>query len=130
MTELIRDTAFGHFLRLLTKGKVLPYEENRDPLVWKRYVHKEKSGNVARHGHTGGEETNGDLDDSSGLQDRDTSPANSSNTRVGSGTHGHNEISGVRIDPEKGRDVNVVHWFGDEDPEVISPFTEPSDMKY
>ncbi|KAL8865616.1 MAG: hypothetical protein Q9174_006793, partial [Haloplaca sp. 1 TL-2023] len=28
-----------------------------------------------------------------------------------------NEATGEPIDPEKGRDVNVVHWFGDDDPE-------------
>lgn len=46
MKELIRDTVLGHFLRLITKGKVLPYAEDRDPSLWERYIDKEKSGRV------------------------------------------------------------------------------------
>jgi MFS transporter, DHA1 family, multidrug resistance protein len=55
MIELIRDTVFGHLLRPTSKGKVLPYEEDRDPSLWKRYIDTEKSGRMAHHGHTGEE---------------------------------------------------------------------------
>ena len=56
MKELVRDTVFGHFLRLVTGGRVLPYEEDRDPSLWKRYIDVEKSGRMAHHGHTEDEE--------------------------------------------------------------------------
>ena len=29
-----------------------------------------------------------------------------------------NEASGVKVDPEKGRDLNVIDWWGEKDPEV------------
>ena len=58
MSELIRDTILGHFLRLGTRQKVLPYEEDRDPSLWKRYVDKEKSGNMAHHGYVSPEDEN------------------------------------------------------------------------
>jgi DHA1 family multidrug resistance protein-like MFS transporter len=132
MKELVRDTVLGHFLRLVTGGKVLPYEEDRDPSLWKRYIDKEKSGRMAHHGHTEEEETNEEeadaSDDSTQQQQRagaveDNATANtrdSSDTEVGSANVQRNEVSGHPIDPEKGRDVSIVTWFGDDDPEVCS----------
>lgn len=46
-------------------------------------------------------------------------PRNSSDTRVGSADNGRtNDVSGVSVDPEKGRDVSIVTWYGNNDPEV------------
>lgn len=143
MKELIRDTVFGHFLRIVTKIKVLSYEEERDPSLWKQFLDKEKSGNLARHGsvnepqkdeekegQAGGDESS----DNQGFKDdevpngeeqrqpqRETNPESrrSSDTRVGEQER-RNEASGVVIDPEKGRDVSLITWFGDDDPEVCS----------
>lgn len=50
MKELFRDTVTGHFLRIISGGKILPFEEDRDPSIWKKYVHVEKSGHMAHHG--------------------------------------------------------------------------------
>jgi DHA1 family multidrug resistance protein-like MFS transporter len=147
MLEALRDTTLGHFLRLVTKQKVLPYEEDRDPSLWKRYVDKEKSGNVAHHGHVGpaeeddenneGSETNRDSNDADASpqpEQRQNTQANtglptsgnSSDTRLGSqDNERYNEVSGVRVDPEKGRDVTVVSWYSENDPEV-SPPSSPS----
>jgi DHA1 family multidrug resistance protein-like MFS transporter len=135
MKELIRDTIPGHLLRLATGRKVLQYEEERDSSLWKRYIDKEKSGRLAHHGKEEEEEeeeeekkqeANESGDGNSGAQQRDSvaegnntsNTRNSSNTRVGSGEAQRNEIYGVPIDPEKGRDVSLVTWFGDDDPEV------------
>ena len=52
MKELIRDTVFGHFLRIVSGGKMFPFEEDRNPSIWKRYIDKEKSGRMAHHGTT------------------------------------------------------------------------------
>ena len=153
MKELIRDTTLGHVLRLVTRKRVLPYEEERDPSLWKRYIDTEKSGRMAHHGHVGEEEK----DENSNSTDVDSSPErtydkeeeaeegntagndesaqrrlrsgrnerlprNSSDTRVTSGDNSRrNEISGVVVDPEKGRDMSIVTWFSDEDPEVVFP---------
>ena len=130
MTEMIRDTAFGHILRLVTGGRVLQYEEDKDPSVWKRYIDKEKSGRMAHHGtveeekkeeegkKTGNEDAGEDQqpDRQQGSHGAQAS-RNSSNTQLGDETP-RNEVSGVPIDSEKGRDASIVTWFSDEDPEV------------
>lgn len=36
-----------------------------------------------------------------------------------------NDASGVAVDPEKGRDVSVVDWYGDADPEVLLVLLPP-----
>ncbi|KUJ20399.1 putative caffeine resistance protein 5 [Mollisia scopiformis] len=124
MKELFRDTVTGHAIRILTKGRVLQYEEERDPSLWKRYVNKEKSGHMAHHGHTGEpdekEEESGDTDGQQQQHNGDSTSRESSDTRVGHPENTHarrNEVSGVLVDPEKGRDVTIVTWFSDDDPE-------------
>lgn len=120
MKELFRDTVAGHVIRLVTKPKVLPYEEERDPSLWKRFVDKEKSGRMAHHGHTGKSD---EKDEEAGNSDGEQQNVNnalreSSDTQVGSPEHTRrNEASGVMVDPEKGRDATIVTWFGDDDPE-------------
>ncbi|KAI9814407.1 MAG: hypothetical protein M1827_003263 [Pycnora praestabilis] len=118
MTELIRDTLFGHFLRLVSGGKLLQFQEERDPSLWRQYVHKEKSGRMAHHGHAGEEEKSEGQEETNGDANvgRKSSEASSS-TRVGDDPR-YNEASGVKIDAEKGRDLNVIDWFGPDDPEV------------
>ena len=138
MLELIRDTTLGHLLRVVSRQKVLPYAEDRDPSLWERYVDKEKSGNMAHHGHVGpsdeGDKTNGES--SANKNSRQTeqrhvntvsnnglpSNRNSSDTRVDSQVNEqYNEVSGVRVDPEKGQDITIVTWYSDTDPEVSFP---------
>ncbi|PMD48560.1 putative caffeine resistance protein 5 [Hyaloscypha variabilis F] len=130
MKELVRDTVVGHLLRSVTRGKVLRFEEERDPSLWKRYVDKEKSGRMAHHGDVeeekkeeqeGNDTSNENMHEQqrAGVAEGDTTAntRNSSDTRVGSGEARRNEVSGVPVDPEKGRDVSIVSWFGDNDPE-------------
>ncbi|KAK0104487.1 hypothetical protein ONS95_004776 [Cadophora gregata] len=145
MKDLVRDTVSGHFLRLISKGKIMTFEEERDPSLWKQYIDTEKSGRMAHHGHTGEEEkenkdTAGDNSESPerGIWQKDEEtgdrngagqeqavmgqngrPRNSSETRLGSMDNGQqrNEVSGVLVDPEKGRDVSVITWYGEHDPE-------------
>jgi DHA1 family multidrug resistance protein-like MFS transporter len=137
MKELVRDTVLGHFLRIVTRGKVLPYEEDRDPSLWERYIDKEKSGRMAHHGHTEEEQDEEEADasdDSTQQQQRagagegnaTANTRDSSDTEVGSDDVQRNEVSGHPIDPEKGRDVSVVTWFGDDDPEVCLSSVHPS----
>ena len=108
MADLIRDTVFGHFVRLITKGRYLPYAEERDPELWKRYIHYEKTGQMARHGRLGPLPTN---------HRRETESNESSQTRA-SENQPTNVLSGHKIDQEKGRDVNIVDWYSNTDPEV------------
>ena len=48
--DLIRDSTFGHLVRLATGGKAFQYAEERDPELWKKYVNEEKSGYLAHYG--------------------------------------------------------------------------------
>lgn len=147
MADLIRDTAFGHLVRILSKNKYLQYQEEKDPELWKKYVDEEKSGRMAHHGTV---EAHGDDSDTEerpvygigGVRTREdgtTEPINpqtskpedsdlekespedsehSSPTRVDESEPAtYNEASGVKIDPEKGRDLNIVDWWGPKDPE-------------
>src|ERR1700734_4161999 len=52
MIDTIRDTSFGHILRLLFGPKILLYPEELDSSLWQKYVHVEKSGLMAHHGTT------------------------------------------------------------------------------
>jgi len=126
--ELFRDTTAGHFIRLLSGGKILPYEENRDPSIWKKYVDMQKSANMADHGTADpeeNEENGSDNDDSRDREDNSletnhqdaTASGRTSATRADDGEGRINDVSGKRIDAEKGRDVAIVSWYSDQDPE-------------
>jgi DHA1 family multidrug resistance protein-like MFS transporter len=173
MKELFRDTIPGHFLRLVSGGKLFPFPEEEDPSIWKRYVSKEKSGHMAHHGTMEPEKENKDENDeesgeqSSGKDEekeenhgqdgvggnmedfwrrqrlapwqrqlsrqqsetfqRQLKRQQSEQQQAGNGSLQHssatrvtrnmNSISGVKIDPEKGKDVAVITWYGDDDPE-------------
>ena len=115
--ELLRDTIFGHALRLVSGGKILPYAEDRDPSLWKRYVHKEKTAYMAHHGSAGPQEGDGSGDDSNSPHDSQTA------FRTVTGASSHSEdvprnALGHRVDQEKGKDTSVVDWYGENDPEV------------
>lgn len=107
MAELIRDTAFGHLLRVILRGRVLQYAEDKDPSLWRQYMSEEKTRRMAHHGNT----------DRLSNKDRPAhSSEESSRTRAGS-EQDVNEPTGQPIDPEKGRNLNVVDWFDENDPE-------------
>jgi len=136
--ELMRDTTFGHILRILSRGKVFPYWEDKDPELWREYIHEEKTHNLAKHGQTEAPEPE-EKDDKEAERekeyegefdrvDRDSdnearrpSSANTSRTRTnapdGEEAHHVNTITGTKIDQEKGKDIHLVHWYGDKDPE-------------
>ena len=137
MTELIRDTTFGHIVRYASGHKYLQFEEEKHPELWKHFVDEEKSGRMAHHGTT---ELHGDDLDTEdrpthgigGVRTREdgmTEPVDprtgepqdsehSSRTRVSGNENGpYNEASGVKIDAEKGKDTSIIEWWGPDDPE-------------
>ena len=147
MTELIRDTSFGHLVRFVTRSRFLKYAEERDPSLWKRYINEDASGNAAHHGTVESpekrekDEKDGSSDDDTSQLDRNLTGAHSiggirtrdeydrNHGDQSSGSSGRTRVpddgtinipSGVRVDPEKGRDVWVVDWFGPNDPEVCA----------
>jgi DHA1 family multidrug resistance protein-like MFS transporter len=114
VADLIRDSPFGHIVRLVTRNKVFQYPEERDPELWKKYVHEEKSGYMAHHGTAEPpEEESEDLNNARGVRARDSD--SSVRTEVGDG---YNVASGAKVDPEKGKDKHVIDWYGDDDPQV------------
>ncbi|KAF2765031.1 MFS general substrate transporter [Teratosphaeria nubilosa] len=134
MTELIRDTSFGHLVRFVSRGKYLKYQEEADPSIWTRYIDEKKSGYLAHHGNPNPPEDDSEMEGIGGVRTREdqftlqppanrqglaqrTSFTDSSKTRVGGQDANINHASGVKIDPEKGRDLHIVSWYGPNDPE-------------
>ncbi|EME87996.1 Benomyl/methotrexate resistance [Pseudocercospora fijiensis CIRAD86] len=131
MTDLIRDTAFGHLIRFVSRKKFLQYQEEADPSLYKYFIDEKKSGYLADHGDTnpradgtepetlGGirtrEERGEDLPDPE--KERRSSDGDSGGQRSSSDDARINHASGVKVDPEKGRDRALVSWWGDNDPE-------------
>lgn len=120
MSELIRDTAFGHIVRFVSKGKYLQYAEERDPLLWRQFIDEEKSGHLAHHGTTDPPEDGETVQGLGGIRTRDGQEVrdNSSGSETAADEDAtYNHASGVKVDPEKGKDKHIISWFGDNDPE-------------
>ena len=123
MTELIRDTAFGHLLRFVTRGKYLKFAEEADPSIWTRFIDEKKSGYLAHHGDTNPPEDDESLHGLGGVRTRendyprDMQRTPSDSSRASSARV--NQASGIKVDPEKGTDKHVVSWYGDNDPENV-----------
>ena len=130
--ELIRDTAFGQLVRLVTRNKVFQFPEETDPALGDKYINLHKSRSIKETGTTKPpvesstqqkpdpptekpiKET---TEQPSGALEKETDEA----SPVGSlSTLADEEISRQPTvpDPEKGRDVDIVDWYGPEDPEV------------
>lgn len=119
MSELIRDTIFGHFVRIVTGKRFLKYQEEIDPSLWKKYVSKEKSANMAVHGTV--EKPSDDEkkeEDDAEREQRPRGESNSSSDTQIADDENVNKPSGKKIDSENGKDAHVVDWWGDDDPEV------------
>lgn len=126
MTELIRDTAFGHLVRFVSRGKLLKYAEEADPSLYKNYIDQKASGYLADHGDTNPREDGTEPDALKSEKEtngQDPSKTRSSSqgtgdTKVESDDDTHvNQASGVKVDPEKGQDKHVIGWWGDNDTE-------------
>ncbi|KAI0864885.1 MFS transporter [Xylaria cubensis] len=125
MPELIRDSFFGRSARILTGGRLFKYPEEIDSSIWKKYIHSEKSANIAHHGHTGppsltsSEEhiidssSNNSTSSSIDGTDREGRPS-APRFDTHAIVHGH---PNRRVDPEKGKDIYIVDWYGPNDPE-------------
>lgn len=51
MSELLRDTVFGHAVRFMTKARLFQYAEENDPSLWKQYLDRKQTKNMALYGH-------------------------------------------------------------------------------
>ena len=111
MTDLIRDTAFGHLVRFATRGKYLQFAEEADPSVWTRYLDEKKSGYLAYHGSAEPPEDGFDGASLEGIRTREAQyslfpPPRLARMRSAGSTASTqqpvNDVSGVPIDSEKG----------------------------
>ena len=128
MTDLIRDTLFGHFIRLVTKNKYLQYAEERDPQLWKQYLDRDKTLNMAMYGHPElSPEEQKEKDIKLEGNDASESPSGDEDSNRLRGvmskqtTHEHklhSALTNQRVDTEKGRDAAMIGWWGDHDAEV------------
>jgi DHA1 family multidrug resistance protein-like MFS transporter len=137
--ECVRDSSFGHIVRLITKQRMFKFLDERNPEIWKTLVDEEKSGYMAHHGTTDPHGEDSDLEDAQGIggvrtrEDRwslESKPpmgerensSSSQDTRVENGAR-INHASGVKVDPEKGKDVHLIEFL-ENDPEVCTaPFS-------
>lgn len=122
MATLIQDSIAGHFLRIVSNARFFKYAEERDPSLWKRYTNIEKSSRLAYHGRTGSV----DIPDGDTLRGSSES-AGAGARRIPSSAWWHRGLqyqglTGTRIDPEKGKDVYLVDWWDENDPEVCITF--------
>ncbi|PWY95924.1 MFS general substrate transporter [Aspergillus sclerotioniger CBS 115572] len=113
MSGLVQDSILGNLIRFVSRGRYFQYPEEKDPSLWQQYVNRDKSGRMANTGRIEADDAEAASDDR---------PDSGSMTRVPSSTwsdHGRRVqgMTGVTIDPEKGRDTAVVDWWGDDDPE-------------
>jgi MFS transporter, DHA1 family, multidrug resistance protein len=120
--DLIRDSAFGHLIRLASRGKYFQYAEEKDSSLWKKYVNEKKSGYLAHHGDTSptGDGSEDELSGAHGLRTREAGSGSSSQDQLPDDGNTYNEASGVRVDTEKGKDQHVIDWYGPDDPDVRS----------
>lgn len=114
----MRDTAVGDLIRIFSGYRIFPYAEEKDPSLWKRYINRERTDQMAHHGHVQ-EETEEEQ------KDRRNRRRSSETTAVGE-EQPTNVVTGHVIDKEKGRDINVVHWYGKNDPEAGYPLSSTS----
>lgn len=122
MKELFRDTVAGQLLRLVTGNRILQYPEEIDPSIWQRYINTEKSENMARVGSSNlppplskeEEEKNDDHQQQSASTESRHTSASSSSTNI---ADANNHPTKTKIDPEEGRDLDIVDWYGPTDPE-------------
>ena len=119
-------------MRFLTKGRCFQFAEEEDPSIWKQYLDRNQTKNMALHGHPDDESLEEKPQRESAPVSETQSRANgngngnganlsdkSSQTRAEDGEQQlSSTMTGQKIDPEKGRDVTMVTWFGDKDPEV------------
>ena len=141
MTDLIRDTVFGHLLRYITKGRVLQYMEERDPSLWKQYIDREQTYNMAMYGHPElalheqkekDSQAQTPMDQSDNIRtpsDRSASTLTQEKTQIDRQHQLHSALTNQRVDTERGRDATMVSWWGEDDPEVRSLLREVEIMR-
>ena len=114
MSDLMRYTVFGHFLRLISRGKLLPWAEQKDSPIVKKYTAVKPENDDASNGlrkRNSKEDLTGENRGPLG------SPSDSTSTVTVSSDHNVDTNTGTRADKEKGQDLYLIE-FSEDDPEV------------
>ena len=130
VADMIRDSFFGHIIRLVSRNKAFQYPEEKDISVAERYYNTEKTKNIARYGQTtvsddqnkenkSKDETDSEPKSNAAPDRAGSDSDDSQSTRVDMNRQVSN-VTGTPVDPEKGRDLTIVDWDGPNDPEVNS----------
>lgn len=113
MAALMHDSITGFAIRFLTSGRVFQYAEEKDPSLWKQFANVEKSGRLAHRGRM--DSVDIPEDDSFGTDKTVTEIPSVAWSQQGNRFQG---LTGALIDPEKGKDVYLIDWWGGNDLEV------------
>jgi DHA1 family multidrug resistance protein-like MFS transporter len=100
MTTQLRDTQFGHLVRILSNNRLFRYPDEIEPLLWKKRTSPQLDGQYDETEILEG------LDDSNHTSTKDFDLQNPNLNHVVDG----------------GKDIHLVDWFGKDDPEVCSSF--------
>jgi len=125
--DLFRETACGQLIRLVTRNRYLQYPEEKNPELWKKYVNKDKSANMAKYGQPDEPQPENEDDEKKVGEEDDDSSEKGDDSADSIPPQGHrgverqesryNDASGIKVDPEKGKDVTMINWDGDDDPD-------------
>ncbi|CAG8950600.1 hypothetical protein HYFRA_00002809 [Hymenoscyphus fraxineus] len=126
MRDLFRDSMYGNVVRFVTRGRVFAFDEKRDAALWERFIDREKSARMDEKGVKDGtdsiasDETYDYENQKSPRKPRRSYSENDRfipHTRTWKNAHQRNAATGVPVDPEKGEDVTIVTWYGEDDPD-------------
>lgn len=112
MATQLRETHFGYLARFVSRKKLFAYPDEIDPSLWRKSVERDtQSTPTSLEGHQDGskEKPPDDANDS-----RPSHPLNSTPRNMV--TQGQN----INHIVEEGKDVYLVDWYGQDDPEVYT----------
>lgn len=117
MKELLRDSIFGKCVRFVTRQKYFQYPEESDSSIWKQYIDPDKSGNQALRTSSLPTQSGTDRGESDDERKNSTDPEK---PRDGSDSESPAPAGGNQDNAaaENGRDLQMVDWYGPDDPDV------------
>lgn len=126
--DIVRDSAFGHLVRKLTKNRYFQYPEERDLSVATKSYNVEKTKIICKYGQTTVPEDDKSTHSSDFEKEEKDTEKPQNQRALGSDTTLNNHASSKKnvvdapVDHERGRDVTIVDWEGPDDPEVRSSY--------
>ena len=111
MADLMRYTVFGQLLRLVSRGRLLPWPEQTNPSLVEKYLVNEPD-TVTRTPHPGARRQSADTGRLGSRSESESTSTLSATSKID-----EDGITGMRGLEEKGQDRCLVDWY-ENDPEV------------